>query len=70
MTEFLVGGYSADIGGEAKGIGRARSHPDGRFEFLGLAAEIESPSWLAVDGPLVHAALEGADRGGHVREDG
>jgi 6-phosphogluconolactonase (cycloisomerase 2 family) len=61
VTEFLVGGYTADMGGEAQGIGRARSHPDGRFEFLGVAAEVESPSWLVLDGGLVHAALEGAD---------
>ena len=61
MTEFLVGGYTADMGGEAQGIGRARSHPDGRFEFLGVAAEVESPTWLVLDGGLVHAALEGAD---------
>ncbi len=61
MTEFLVGGYTADMGGEAQGIGRARSHPDGRFEFLGVAAEVESPTWLVLDGDLVHAALEGAD---------
>ena len=60
MTEFLIGGYTADMGGEAQGIGRARSHPDGRFEFLGVAAEIDSPSWLAVDGGTVYAALEGA----------
>jgi 6-phosphogluconolactonase (cycloisomerase 2 family) len=60
VTEFLVGGYTADMGGEAQGIGLARSHPDGRFEFLGVAAEVESPSWLVLDGGLVHAALEGA----------
>jgi len=60
VTEFLVGGYTADMGGQARGIGRARSHPDGRFEFLGTVVETDSPSWLVVAGDVVHAALEGA----------
>lgn len=58
MTEFLVGGYGADGGGEATGISRARSHPDGRFEWLGVVAETASPSWLTVAGGRVFAALE------------
>lgn len=59
MTEFLIGGYGADMGGTATGVGRARSHPDGRFEYLGAVAEAPSPSWVAVAGTRVFATLEG-----------
>lgn len=59
MTEFLIGGYGADMGGTGTGIGWGRSHPDGRFEYRGVAAEVASPSWIAVDGDRVHATLEG-----------
>ena len=58
MTEWLIGGYTADAGGSAIGIGRGRSHPDGRFEYLGVVAETDSPSWLHVEGGTVFAALE------------
>ncbi|WP_294180625.1 beta-propeller fold lactonase family protein [uncultured Schumannella sp.] len=58
MTEFVVGGYGAAMGGTARGIGRGRSHADGRFEFLGLVAEADSPSWLTVAAEHVFAALE------------
>lgn len=60
MTEYLIGGYGPDMGGDALGIARGRSHADGRFEFLGLVAEATSPAWLARDGDAVHAALEGS----------
>lgn len=60
MTEFLIGGYGADMGGTGTGVGWGRSHPDGRFEYRGVAAEVESPSWITVDGDRVHATLEGA----------
>lgn len=60
MTDFLVGGYSADLGGEALGVGRARTAADGRLEYLGVAVEVPSPSWISIaaDG-AVFAALEG-----------
>ena len=59
MTEFLVGGYGADMGGTGSGIGRARSHTDGSFEYLGAVAEAPSPSWLLAVDDSVYAALEG-----------
>ncbi len=58
MTEFMLGGYGAAMGGSARGIGRGRSHADGRFEYLGLVAEVESPSWVTVTPRRVFAALE------------
>ncbi len=60
MTDYLIGGYGADMGGTATGIGWGRSTPDGRFEYRGVAFETESPSWITVDGPRVFAVLEGA----------
>lgn len=60
MTELLIGGYTADMGGIASGIGRARTHGGGRFEYLGPAATTDSPSWVRVDGARVYATLEGA----------
>jgi len=60
VTRFLIGGYGADMGGTATGIGWGLSHPDGRFEYRGVAADTESPSWITVDGTRVYAALEGA----------
>ncbi|CAN5367000.1 lactonase family protein [soil metagenome] len=61
MTDFLVGGYGADVDdGTGVGISWARSHADGRFEVVGLAAETPSPSWITVDGDRVFAALEGS----------
>lgn len=58
MTEFLIGGYGAAMGGTALGVARGRSLPDGRFEYLGVVAEAESPSWLTISGRRVFAALE------------
>ncbi|MGE3194383.1 MAG: lactonase family protein [Microbacteriaceae bacterium] len=60
MTDFLVGGYGADMGGTGSGMLWARSSADGRLEIRGLAAELDSPSWITVDGDRVFAALEGA----------
>lgn len=59
MTTFLVGGYGADMGGTATGVGWAFSAPDGSFEYRGVGAETESPSWITVDGTRVYAVLEG-----------
>jgi 6-phosphogluconolactonase len=60
MTEWLIGGYGADMDGTATGIAWGRSTPDGRFEYRGVAFETESPSWITVDGSRVYAVLEGA----------
>jgi 6-phosphogluconolactonase (cycloisomerase 2 family) len=60
MTDWLIGGYGPDMGGTATGMLWGRSHPDGRFEVGPLAAELDSPSWITVDGRRVFAALEGA----------
>lgn len=60
MTDFLVGGYGPDMGGTASGMLWARSAADGRLEIRGLAAELDSPAWITVDGPRVFVALEGA----------
>jgi 6-phosphogluconolactonase (cycloisomerase 2 family) len=59
VTDFLVGGYGADMGGTATGIAWARSTTDGSFDYLGPAVETESPSWITVDGTRVYAVLEG-----------
>ncbi|MGN6503139.1 MAG: lactonase family protein [Pseudolysinimonas sp.] len=60
MTDWLIGGYGPDMGGAGTGMRWGRSHPDGRFEVGPLAAELDSPSWVTVDGARVFAALEGA----------
>lgn len=60
MTGFLIGGYGPDMGGTGTGMLLARSAPDGRLEVTGLAAELDSPSWITVSGDRVFAALEGA----------
>jgi 6-phosphogluconolactonase len=61
MTDWLIGGYGPDTDdGTASGISWGRSHPDGRFEVVGLAAGIASPSWITIDGDRVFAALEGS----------
>lgn len=59
MTDWLIGGYGADMGGEAVGIRRAVSDPGGGFALGDVAAELPSPSWIAVAGDRVYAALEG-----------
>lgn len=61
MTEYLIGGYGADLGGTATGITWGRSFDDGRFEVGELWSEIEvpSPSWITIAGDRVVAALEG-----------
>jgi 6-phosphogluconolactonase len=65
MTQFWIGGYAADMGGDASGIGVLEGD-DGRepttLAYRGIAAAVESPSWLAKHPSLdvVYAALEGA----------
>lgn len=60
MTEqrFLVGGYTADSGGIAAGIGLAQTMDDGRLEYLGTVARVPSPSWLLGGDGRVFAASE------------
>ena len=60
MTDLLVGGYGPDMGGTGSGMLWARSSDDGHLEIRGLAAELDSPSWITVDGDRVAVALEGA----------
>jgi 6-phosphogluconolactonase (cycloisomerase 2 family) len=59
VTDYLIGGYGADMGGTATGIAWGRSALDGSFVYRGVAAETASPSWIAIDGSRVYAALEG-----------
>jgi 6-phosphogluconolactonase (cycloisomerase 2 family) len=60
VTDYLIGGYGPDMGGTGSGMLWGRSHGDGRFEVGPVAAELDSPSWITVDGSRVFAALEGA----------
>ncbi|WP_298040189.1 beta-propeller fold lactonase family protein [uncultured Microbacterium sp.] len=69
MTQFWVGGYGSDMGGDATGIGLLEGD-EGRepttLAHRGTVADAASPSWL-VRHPLldiVYAALEGS---GHVQ---
>lgn len=64
MTRFWVGGYGADMEGDADGVGFL-SVDEGRgpstLTYRGTAAPTASPSWLAAHPTLdvVYAALEG-----------
>jgi 6-phosphogluconolactonase len=60
VTRFLIGGYGPDMGGTGSGMLWADSSDDGRLEVGTLAAELDSPSWITVDGDRVLVALEGA----------
>ncbi len=65
MTQFWVGGYGADMEGDAAGIG-VLSGDEGRepttLAYRGTAVKTASPSWLAAHPTrdIVYAALEGA----------
>lgn len=65
MTQFWTGGYGADMGGDASGIGLLEGD-EGRepttLAYRGAVAAADSPSWLAKHPSLdvVYAALEGA----------
>jgi 6-phosphogluconolactonase (cycloisomerase 2 family) len=63
MTRFWVGGYGADMEGDAEGIGHlAADGGPSTLTYRGVAAPVASPSWLARHPSLdvVYAALEGA----------
>jgi 6-phosphogluconolactonase len=62
MSTFLVGAYTADMGGTATGIAALGTLPDGSLEYLGVAATADSPSFLAAHGDLVYAASEATGR--------
>lgn len=64
MTRFWVGGYGADMEGDADGIGFLATEDQGgptTLAYRGLGAPAASPSWLARHPSLdvVYAALEG-----------
>ena len=65
MTRFWVGGYGADAGGDAAGIGLLEGD-EGRepttLAYRGAVVAADSPSWLTRHPSLdvVYAALEGA----------
>jgi len=65
MTRFWIGGYGADLGGTAEGIGLLEGD-EGRepatLAHRGVSAPAASPSWLARHPSLdiVYAALEGS----------
>ncbi|HTN56088.1 MAG TPA: beta-propeller fold lactonase family protein [Microbacterium sp.] len=63
MTRFWVGGYGADMEGDAEGIGFLAADAGPRtLTYRGVAAPVASPSWLAQHPTLdvVYAGLEGA----------
>jgi 6-phosphogluconolactonase (cycloisomerase 2 family) len=62
MSRFLVGAYSADMGGTAEGIVSLVSRADGTLENAGLVASLDSPSYLLGAKGVVYAALEGVAR--------
>ena len=55
-----IGTNTPDGGGRAHGIGAVRAHQDGSLEWLGTAAQAQSPSFVAVHPtlPVVYAAAE------------
>ncbi|GEK86501.1 lactonase family protein [Microbacterium aerolatum] len=65
MTQFWIGGYGADMDGDAGGIGLLEGD-EGRepatLAYRGVVAAAASPSWLAAHPSLdvVYAALEGS----------
>ena len=65
MTQFWIGGYGADMDGDAGGIGLLEGD-EGRepatLAYRGVVAAAASPSWLAAHTSLdvVYAALEGS----------
>jgi 6-phosphogluconolactonase len=62
MSTFLVGAYTADMGGSATGIAALGTLGDGALQYLGVAATADSPSFLAAHDDLVYAASEATGR--------
>lgn len=62
MTNFWVGGYTADGGGESSGIALLQQDPAGRLTTIGEPTAAESPTWLAAHPslPVIYAAQEAA----------
>jgi 6-phosphogluconolactonase len=60
---YFTGGYTANMGGNATGIGLMQSGADGGLEFLGTVVETSSPSFLAA-GPdgVIYATDEANGR--------
>lgn len=59
MTRLLIGAYGPDMNGTARGMTAAASAPDSTLSLLADGPEAASPSWLAVRGDRLAAALEG-----------
>ena len=62
LSTFFVGGYTPDMDGESTGIAVLESAPDGSLHYVGVVAEVASPSYLARHGDLLYAAIEGEAR--------
>ena len=60
MSRFLVGGYSADIGGRATGIVALETAADGSLRHAGQVAVVDSAAYLAAHGDRVYAVSEAA----------
>jgi 6-phosphogluconolactonase len=60
MPRYLVGAYTADMGGRATGIVALESAADGSLRHAGLLATVDSPAYLAAHGDRVYAASEAA----------
>ena len=61
---YWIGSYTPSMDGSARGIGAAATRDDGTLEFLGVAVETSSPSFLAnglVEG-IVYSTDEGSGR--------
>lgn len=59
MTRLLIGAYGPDMSGTARGMTAALSAPDSPLSLIADGPEAASPSWLAVRGDRLVAALEG-----------
>jgi len=60
MSTWLVGAYTADMDGAARGIENLNSRPDGSLQPAGLAVTADSPSFVLTDADSVYAVAEGA----------
>lgn len=67
---WWVGSYSADMGGASLGIELLEERADGALDAAGLAAPIDSASFLLAHGSRVYAVSEGAQRVVSFRAEG